>query len=65
MADSIKRVEGDYIITTLDREKLYRAETPQVFQYDLIAEAHRAAENSFGYANATRQSGCHSQHRRP
>lgn len=41
MADTVKRVEGDYIISTLDREKLYRAETPQVFQYDLIFTAHQ------------------------
>ncbi|MCP4706218.1 MAG: 2-C-methyl-D-erythritol 4-phosphate cytidylyltransferase [candidate division Zixibacteria bacterium] len=41
MADTVKRVEAGYIISTLDREKLYRAETPQVFQYDLIFTAHQ------------------------
>lgn len=41
MADTVKRVEADYIITTLDREKLFRAETPQVFQYDLIFTAYQ------------------------
>lgn len=41
MADTVKRVEGDYIISTLDRKKLYRAETPQVFQYDLIFTAYQ------------------------
>ena len=40
VADTIKRVEGDFIISTLDRGKLYQAETPQVFQYDLIMSAH-------------------------
>ncbi len=40
VTDSIKRVEGDYIIATLDRGKLFQAETPQVFQYDLIRSAH-------------------------
>lgn len=39
-SDTVKRVEGDYIISTLDRKKLYLAETPQVFQYDLIVSAH-------------------------
>lgn len=40
IADTVKRVEGDFIITSLDRSKLYQAETPQVFQYDLIKSAH-------------------------
>ncbi|MFH2037517.1 MAG: 2-C-methyl-D-erythritol 4-phosphate cytidylyltransferase [Candidatus Zixiibacteriota bacterium] len=48
--DTIKRVESDFIITTVDREKLYRAETPQVFQYDLIMSAH---EKFIGRANHT------------
>jgi 2-C-methyl-D-erythritol 4-phosphate cytidylyltransferase len=38
--DTVKRVEGNFIISTLDRTKLYLAETPQVFQYDLIMSAH-------------------------
>lgn len=38
--DTVKRVESDFIISTLDRSKLYLAETPQVFQYDLIMSAH-------------------------
>ncbi len=42
VSDTIKRVETGFIISTLDRSKLYQAETPQVFQYDLIMEAHRA-----------------------
>ena len=41
VTDSIKRVEGDYIIATLDRGKLFQAETPQVFQYDLINQAYQ------------------------
>nr|MBN2276224.1 2-C-methyl-D-erythritol 4-phosphate cytidylyltransferase [candidate division Zixibacteria bacterium] len=40
ISSTVKRVEGDYIISTLDRTKLYLAETPQVFQYDLIMNAH-------------------------
>ncbi|MDD3732380.1 MAG: 2-C-methyl-D-erythritol 4-phosphate cytidylyltransferase [candidate division Zixibacteria bacterium] len=38
--DTIKRVKDGYIITTLEREALYYAQTPQVFQYDLIVSAH-------------------------
>lgn len=41
--DTIKRVEGEFIISTLDRTKLFLAETPQVFQYDLIMSAHLSA----------------------
>ncbi len=48
VSDTIKRVRGDYVITTLDRSGLYLAQTPQVFQYDLIIQAHRdcAAQGS-------------------
>ncbi len=41
IADTVKRVHGDYIIATLDRTKLFAAQTPQVFQYDLILESYR------------------------
>ncbi len=41
VADTIKRVVDSYIITTVNREQLYCAQTPQVFQYDLIMEAHK------------------------
>ncbi len=39
--DTIKRARDDYILSTLDRDSLYRAQTPQVFQYDLIMEVHQ------------------------
>ena len=39
--DTIKRVRDGYILSTLDRDSLYRAQTPQVFQYDLIMEVHQ------------------------
>ncbi len=40
-SDTVKRVEDGYILATLDRQRLYLAQTPQVFQYDLIIAAHR------------------------
>ncbi len=43
-SDTVKRVKGSFVISTLDRESLYLAQTPQVFQYDLIMEAHREYE---------------------
>lgn len=39
VTDTVKRVAGGYILATLDRKKLYLAQTPQVFGYDLIKEA--------------------------
>ncbi len=44
-ADTIKRVRDGFIISTLERDSLYLAQTPQVFQYDLILTAHREARN--------------------
>lgn len=44
VAETIKRVEGEFILSTLDRSKLYLAETPQVFQYDIILSAHEKAD---------------------
>ncbi len=43
MSDTVKRVEQGFIIATLDRSRLYQAQTPQAFQYDLILQAHRDA----------------------
>ena len=39
--DTVKRVADQYILSTLERDSLYLAQTPQVFQYDLIIQAHR------------------------
>jgi 2-C-methyl-D-erythritol 4-phosphate cytidylyltransferase len=44
--DTIKRAADGYVLATLDRRALFLAQTPQVFQYDLIKAAHdEAAEN--------------------
>jgi 2-C-methyl-D-erythritol 4-phosphate cytidylyltransferase len=42
--ETVKRVEDEVIITTLDREKLWVAQTPQTFEYKLILEAYKKAE---------------------
>jgi len=44
MVNTVKRTTGDFIISTLNREALFMAETPQVFQFDLILEAHKEFE---------------------
>lgn len=42
-SDTVKSVNGDlFIKKTLDRTKLYRAQTPQAFRYDLIKKAYES-----------------------
>ena len=41
--ETVKRVENEFVITTLDREKLWVAQTPQTFEYKLILEAYKKA----------------------
>jgi len=38
--DTIKRVKDGFVISTVERQALYYAQTPQVFQYDLIMAAY-------------------------
>lgn len=46
--ETVKRVEHDSIITTLDRSKLWLTQTPQTFEFKLILDAYeKAKENSF------------------
>ena len=42
--DTIKEVEDDKIIKTVDRSMLYNTQTPQAFKYDLIKFAHEKLE---------------------
>ncbi len=42
-AETLKRVEGDFIIGTLDRSRIWVAQTPQVFKYDVIISAYLQA----------------------
>jgi len=45
LADTLKEVADDGLITkTLDRGNLWAAQTPQVFDYALLREAHRHAQ---------------------
>lgn len=43
VSDTVKRAREGIIFATVDRDNLYRAETPQVFQFDLIREAYHEA----------------------
>jgi 2-C-methyl-D-erythritol 4-phosphate cytidylyltransferase/2-C-methyl-D-erythritol 2,4-cyclodiphosphate synthase len=42
LADTVKRVEDRAIRETVPRSNLWRAQTPQVFRFALLLEAHRA-----------------------
>lgn len=46
--DTIKKTDGENldIKGTIPRESLYYAQTPQVFEYSLLKEAHEAAVNN-------------------
>lgn len=60
VTDTIKQKEGTRL-TTLDRNKLWAAQTPQAFQYDLITRAHEEARERGYYgtddASLVEQSG--------
>ena len=38
--ETVKHIEGDLIVKTLERDKIWLAQTPQAFGYDLIRRAH-------------------------
>ena len=44
VTDTIKQVDGETIVTTLDRGSLRRALTPQCFQYELLRQAYLQAD---------------------
>jgi len=48
VADTLKRAAGGKILATVDREGLFRAQTPQGFWFSALLEAHRG-----GMAEAT------------
>ena len=41
--DTIKEVEKGLIVRTIDRRRIWRAQTPQAFRYDLLMQANREA----------------------
>lgn len=43
MSDTVKRLRGDRIVETVDRQELFRAETPQVFRREILNRALAAA----------------------
>jgi len=43
VTDTVKEVDDGLIARTLDRKRIYLAQTPQAFRIDLLREAHRKA----------------------
>lgn len=61
--DTIKRVGPGLIIAdTPDRSLLWQAQTPQVFRYDLLLEAHRRCDGDYTDDAAMLESLGHSVH---
>jgi 2-C-methyl-D-erythritol 4-phosphate cytidylyltransferase/2-C-methyl-D-erythritol 2,4-cyclodiphosphate synthase len=48
ITDTLKRVSGGRITGTVERDQLFRAQTPQGFRFDAILAAHRAAASDVG-----------------
>ena len=46
VVDTLKRVEGNRVVATVDREGLFAAATPQVFRADLLVRAFAAEEDA-------------------
>jgi 2-C-methyl-D-erythritol 4-phosphate cytidylyltransferase len=44
LRDTLKEAEEGRIVRTVDRARLWLAQTPQVFRYDLLLAAHRRTE---------------------
>ncbi len=43
LEDTVKRVEDERVVETLDRARLWRAQTPQAFRTSVLTEAHQRA----------------------
>jgi len=47
VSDTVKRLAGDEIVGTVDRTELFRAETPQIFEVDLLRRGLEVAAQGF------------------
>lgn len=50
--ESVKLADGEYVSETMERDKVWIAQTPQVFKFDDILNAHRRAQAAM-YDKAT------------
>lgn len=47
--DTLKRVNGEQVVETLDRRDLWHVQTPQVFKAEMLARAYKKARNEGFY----------------
>ncbi|MDH7598558.1 MAG: 2-C-methyl-D-erythritol 4-phosphate cytidylyltransferase [Sedimentisphaerales bacterium] len=46
VSDTLKQVKSGMVVTTIPRDGLYEAQTPQVFKLDLIRKAYQALDHT-------------------
>lgn len=56
--DTVKRVEGDRVVQTVDREGLVTTQTPQAFRASCLRDAHRSAADATDDAALVEAAGC-------
>ena len=49
--DTIKLIENEKIVKTLDRTKIFHAQTPQCFEFDLIKAIHEKYKNKSDFTD--------------
>ena len=49
--DTIKQVQNGKIIKTLDRKEIFQAQTPQVFEYELIKKIHTKYQDNQSFTD--------------
>lgn len=45
VADTLKKVDGNYVLNTIDRSNIWKAQTPQTFRFDILEKAFKKAED--------------------
>ena len=59
MADTLKRVQGDRVVETVDRSDLVAVQTPQAFRVDALRRAHVGDGDATDDAGLVERSGGH------
>ena len=57
VAETVKEVAGDRVVTTLDRSRLVTVQTPQAFRADRLRAAHRAGGDATDDAGLVEDAG--------
>ena len=57
VSDTLKRVDGDQVVETVDRAQLVAVQTPQAFRADAVRAAHARADDATDDAALVEQAG--------